>query len=275
MRSSQRLIETVDPSPHNGFHRAVERGAVDVRRLAGVAADDEVDAHQGPFRKKRIEGAHAALESGGEVVADPGSDLAVVAVARHIDEHRHEAVETVETGQHAHPRALVELKNGQREVIERIFVDLEQLVARVMLQHVDQRLAGMAVGIESGTAEDLIDLAPQIRSGAQRARIGGRGQQPAKHAFADEATVAGEALHPDIVEINAPVHARAHRGLGHDDQLRFLEELADLRRRGDKLIAAAQEPHLARAQEAEAGIEQRLRADARRRYRHSRGRRAG
>ena len=65
-------------------------------------------------------------------------------------------------------------------------------------------------------------------------------------------------LDADVVEIDAAVHARALCRLGHDDELRLVEELADFRRGGDELIAAEQEPHFRRAQQAEAGVEPRL-----------------
>jgi hypothetical protein len=48
-------------------------------------------------------------------------------------------------------------------MIERVLVDLEQLVARIGLQHVDQRLAGMRLRIEAGARQHGIDLAAQER----------------------------------------------------------------------------------------------------------------
>ena len=54
------------------------------------------------------------------------------------------------------------------------------------------------------------------------------------------------------------MHPRAHRRLGHDQKLRFFEKLADFRRDGHELIAAAQEPRLGRPQQAEPGFELRL-----------------
>ncbi len=113
----------------------------------------------------------------------------------------------------------------------------------------------MARRIETGAADDAIDLAPQIGNGPHRARIGGGGEQPAQHTFADELAVAVETLHPDIIQKDAPVHARARRRLGHDQELRLVQELADFRRDRHKLVAAAQQPHLMRPQQAKACLE--------------------
>ena len=184
--------------------------------------------------------------------------MTVVAVARHIDEDRDEAVEAVPPRQHAHPRPLVELQDVEREAVERVFVDLKQLVARIGFQHVDQRLAGMARRFETGAADDVVDLAAQVGNGAGRARIGGGREQAAEAALADQLAIGIEAFDADIVEVHAPVHARAHRRLGDNKHPRLFEELADLRRHGDKLGAAAQQPHLGRAQQSEAGLEHRL-----------------
>src|SRR5208282_3252695 len=227
-----------DPGPDDGFDRAIERGAIDDGSLAFVAPDNEMHAHQRTFREKRIKGAHAPFKDGGEIIADPRPDLAVVAIARDVGEDRHEAVEAVAPRQYPYARAFVELEDRKREVIERLFVDLKQFVARVVLEHVDQRLAGMAARIKSGAADSVIDLTPQIGNGAHRTRVGGGREQPAEHAFAHYPALAVEVLDPDVIQSDAPVHARAHRGLGHDEQLRLFEELADFGSDGHELIAA-------------------------------------
>ena len=103
----------------------------------------------------------------GEIVADRLAHAAVIAVARHIDEHRDEAIEAVAPREHAHARPLVELQDRQGEVVEHVLVDLEQLVARIGLQHVDQRLAGMSVRNEAGAFHDGRDLAAQIGNRAR------------------------------------------------------------------------------------------------------------
>ncbi len=121
-----------------------KRLAIRIGRLAGVAADDEMNPRQPAFREARIEDADAALEDLGQISADPRPHLRVVAVARRKHQHRDEAVERIAPRQHAHARPLLQLQDRQRELVERVLVDLEQLVARIALQHIDQRLAGMA-----------------------------------------------------------------------------------------------------------------------------------
>ena len=120
-------------------------------RLAAVAADDEVHAHQRPFREERIEGADAALERLGEIVAD----RARAPACRSARAARRPAPRR--SGRSGRGRASTRTRGrssscriASANAIERVLVDLEQLVARIGLQHVDQRLAGMAVRIEAG-----------------------------------------------------------------------------------------------------------------------------
>ena len=84
---------------------------------------DETSARA--FREEGMEGADAAVEDFGEVVADALAHRAGVAVARHKDEHRHEAVEAIAPRQDAHAGPLVELQDRLRELVERVLVDLE------------------------------------------------------------------------------------------------------------------------------------------------------
>ena len=144
MRGGERFVEAIGPVSHDRFDCAIKHGEIDDRSLALVASDDEVDADQRAFREKRIESAYPAFESCGEILADPRSDPAVVTLARDVDQNRYKSVETVASRKDPNPRTLIELKNGERELIERGFVDLKQFIARIVFEHVDQRLAGMA-----------------------------------------------------------------------------------------------------------------------------------
>ena len=211
-------------------------------------------AHQRAFGEGRIERRDPALVDAGEIGADGRARRGVVALARHEHHDRDEAVEAIAPRQHAHARALVEMHDGEHELEQRVLVDLEQLVARVMLQHGRERLAGMAVRIEAGAAHQVVDLAPQIRDGAGRARVDRRGEQADDAEFADKVAVAIEALHPDVVHVHAPVHARFHVRLGDDELLRLLQEFHDLGRDRDQLAAAAQHVHVRRSQDAEPAL---------------------
>ncbi len=220
--------------------------------------DDEVDTDQRPFGEKWMKGAHPTVVDLGEIVPDRLAHVAVVTLARNVDQDRDVAIEAVATRQYAHARPLVELQHRQREIIERVLVELEQLVARVVLQHVDQRLAGMPVRIEAGAGQHRVDLAAQVGDGPRRARIGGGGEKADDAELAHELAGAIETFHAHIVHVDAPMHARAHRRLGDDEQRRLFQQRAHLRRENERLIPALDHVHLARAQDAQPALEYRF-----------------
>ena len=251
----QRAMQPVGPAADDVGDILFQPFARHVRCLAAGTADDEMHAHQRPFREERIESRHAADEGARQAIADLDADGAVVAFARHVNQHRHEPVEAVAARQHPHARPLVELQDRLREVVQRLVVDLEQFVARIMLQHIGQRLAGMTARIEPRALFDGGELAAQIGDAVRRARIGGRGEQADDAVFADKIAAGIETLDADIIEINAPVHARMDVRLGDDQRPRLVEKRHDLRRHLQRFAAAAQHLEIARAHDAEPRVE--------------------
>src|SRR6185436_4068579 len=143
----------------------------DCRRRTAGAPDNEMHADQWSFiRKERIECRDTSDECVREIRADLGADAAVVSFTRHEHEHRHKTVEAVVPGEDAHAWPFIKLQDRERKAIERLFVDLEQLVTWIVLQHIRQRFAGVAAGIEAGTKFNRRDLAAKIRNAVRRAR---------------------------------------------------------------------------------------------------------
>ncbi len=124
-----------------------------------------------------------------------------------------------------------------------------------MLQHVGERLAGMAPRIEARALHDSRDFAAQIGDRVRRARVGRRREQTDDSLFADKMTGGVEALDADVIEINAPVHTRAHVRFGDDKRALLLQEGHDLRRVIHQRVAAPQDFQIAVAHHAERGIE--------------------
>ena len=87
------------------------------------------------------------------------------------------------------------------------------------------------------------------------AGIGGRGEQPDDALLADQIAGRVETLDADIVEIDAPVHARMDIGLGDDQRTRLFQKRHDLRREFHQILAAPQHAQIARAHDAERAVE--------------------
>src|SRR5689334_8198077 len=199
----QRLAQTVGPRANNGRNLTFKGRNVDRRCCATGAANNEMHADQRPLvREEWIERRYASDKRARQIRTDLGADLTVISLARHKHEHRHKAVKAIVPCQDTHAWPLIKLQNGYRKSIERVFVDLEQFVAWIMLQHIRQCFAGMAAGAQAGALLYRGDLAAEIRNAMSRTRIGRGGEQPDDAMLADEIAGRIESLHPDIIEID-------------------------------------------------------------------------
>ena len=142
-RTRRGLAQRVLPGADDVADRRLDRRLLDLRRLAAGAADDEMDARQPAFREGRIEGREPALEDGLQIGADLLAHDRIVAVARHEDEDRDEAVELVDAEERPTRGRSTSARIASACLRSSRHGDLEQLVARIGFQHVDQRLAGM------------------------------------------------------------------------------------------------------------------------------------
>ena len=98
-----------------------------------------------------------------------------------------------------------------RKPEQRIEIDLKQLVARIVFEHIGERLAGMAGGIKPGAIEHARDLVPQIGHGTGRTGIGGRGEQADDAQLTLKLAVRVENLDADVIEIDAAMDASISR----------------------------------------------------------------
>lgn len=116
----------------------------------------------------------------------------------------------------------------------------------------------MTAGAEAGALLDAGDLAAQIRNAVRRTRVGGRGEQADDTELADQVSRGVELLDADIVEIDAPMHARADIGLGDDERPRLLQKRHDFRGKLEQFGAAPQYAQFARTHDAETAFKHRL-----------------
>ncbi len=216
--------------------------------------DDEMHAHEGAFREVRDERRDLAVERARQQPSDHGARAAAIRLARHVDQDGDEALEPVVARQHPHARPFAELQDDRREVEQRVLVDLEQLVARIGVQHVGERAAGMAVGAVSGAREDAGDLAAQIGNVAGRAGVGRRGEQADDLKSAGGPAVAVIMLDPDEVHRHPPVHPRARIGLGDEEQPALLERGLCPRRHFNPAAIGGDHFAVVAAQDAEGGV---------------------
>ena len=249
------LRQAILPALHDQSDALLERGAIRARCRSLVTADDEVNANQRPIQEVRRERRQPALVGLGEERRDTLADLGREAVARHEDERGDEPVELVDTREHAHARAQVEVENLDRPLGEQLDRNLKQLVARIGLDDVEERLAVVTIGRKPRGRDDAHGLLPQERNGRDRSRVGGRREQPDDSDLARHAPIGTEGLGADVVEMSAPMHFRSRVGLRDDQDSRLLVELLNLWRHVHECAAAPQDAYLGVAQNAEPALQ--------------------
>ena len=239
------------PGEKDRLDPALQLADLHVRRLALVAADDELHPHQRAFREVGIERGDAAVVGLRKQVADTHAHLGVVAVARRIEQHRHESVVAVDARKHAHARAELEVEEALAPFLQLLDADLEQLVAGEGVEDVEQRLAVVAGGRIARCRDHAVDLVAQQRDLRRRAHVGLGCEEAHEANLAFDAAVGAIGLDADVVHVTAPVHAGHHVGLGDDERRRLEEEAPHLRRHGNQLGAAAEHLDMRVAQHAE------------------------
>ncbi len=144
---------------------------------------------------------HGAVAVPGQV--DQGGDVARVGVATH---------------EGAQLPALTDVHHALRDGRQLGRGGVEELVPRIVLQRVHQRLAGVAAVVEPDRGEHRRRLLPQQRDPGDGLGVGATGQQPQEAALAGHVAVLVEGLHPDVVQVGRAVHGGSGVGLGQDQQ---------------------------------------------------------
>ena len=198
-RRLQGGTKAVAPRGRRLDERLLELGEVGRRRIVGLElqrverlGERRVAADRGGDRRHLA--VPCLLEDRGEAVGE----RRIEALARGEHQAGREAADRVAPREQRHPPPLLQLQDAQHMVVERVLLDLEQLVARIGFEDRQQRLAVVAVRVEAGAAQDAVDPSAQQRHVLhQRVVSGGREQ-------ADQPPLAG---HPAIGVVGLHDHA--------------------------------------------------------------------
>ena len=158
------------------------------------------------------------------------ADVRRVAVAGHEHEAGEEAAEVLASHEQPHSLAALELQHAHRRHVEDLRRGLEQLVAWVGLQHVDEGLAAVAPRRESGPLDHRLHLAAQHRDLLGPCPLDRGGIQAEEPPLTHRSPQRVEPLDPEVVEMPGAVHGGPCVRLGEDQQVRFEGDPADLGR---------------------------------------------
>ena len=181
----ERLLEVVGPGARGRHEHHLDLACVEFRHLAGFHVRDEMQAyHDGLGHARRVVDARGA---GGvsQDRLDAAPVLRVEAVARHEHEHREEAPKRVAPCEQPQSLALAEVKDPHRHLEQLVRRDLEQLVARIRVEDLEQRLLVVAAVREARALEHRGDPAPQDRDLGRGRAVGRVRVEP------EEATLPG------------------------------------------------------------------------------------
>src|SRR5262249_28680821 len=152
------------------------------------------------------------------------------------DEARQEAAERVAPDEESHAAALTEVEDAERDVEELVLVDLEELVARIVLENLDDRLVVMTAGNESTPLDDALCLPAQHGNLPRGGPVGSVRVEAEEAALAGDHAVLVEPLEPDVVQIGGPVYGGARVRLREVEDGRRVRESPRLRRQAGEAV---------------------------------------
>ncbi len=226
----QCFAQVVGPRAGRLHDPRLDRGRVVGGQPARPHPHREVDAHEHRLRQAQLEVDALGVERLGQDLLDALPVARVEAVAREEHEAGDVALEGVAADEHPHALALPEREDAHGELEQLVRGNLEELVARVGVEDLQQRLLRVAGGRERGARDDRLDLAPDDRDLACDRAVRGCRVEPEEAALAHDLARGPEALDADVVQVAGTVHGRTAVGLREDQRTLLARERATARR---------------------------------------------
>ncbi len=231
---SQRFEQLVFPATGGLNQASLDAGDIIVGHVPGFGMDQDQDTGQRGFGYLNIELARCALKGVEQHVLHALTECRVVIFPGGVDQAGIEATEGVMADEQARPLPLSQAENAHGHGIELVRGDLEQFIARVLLQDNRQGAATMAVGAKLGTVEHIPDLLAKNRNGFRAGAVRGGCKQAEKAMFTDDFAVLVHFLDANVIEVTRAMNGRSGIGFGQDQQARFDGHLFDFRGQGRK-----------------------------------------
>ena len=189
----------------------------------GRVADGDAVVHRGPVQRLAQDALRAQPDPGG------------VPVPREVHQAGHVPSVPVPAQEQPGLLALAQPQHAEGDRGELLRRDLEQLLARVVLEYLDQLLPIVAVRSQPSRRQDLVQLAPEYGHAADGRDVRGVRVQAEEPVLAGDVlavwAVRAELLDRDVVQVVGPVDGGPGVGLGqHQPFIRVLRPGQYLRR---------------------------------------------
>ena len=205
----------VAPAERRLPHTLLQLVHLEALEAAFRCVDDVVNAGQDRLGEERRELHLRPLDGGDQHLLYPQPQVPVVLLPGQVDEEGVETVEVVPEDEQFRPLALLQAEHPHGDVEQLLRGDLEQGVAREVVQDVVQHLAGVAERGQAGPDHHLHHLLAQQGNVARRTAVSGAGEQADDTVDAGAPAPAVAAPDGHEVEVGGAVHGRACVGLGH------------------------------------------------------------
>ena len=212
----QRIAQVVDPSARGRGDELLQLRDVDGVVFRVLEVEHVVQTGEHRVREAGVPLVALRPVRVDEKVRDAFAHLRGVPVAGNEHEARDEAAVRLAVDEQPDAPPFLEAEDAHRDVVEVVDVDLEEVVARIRLEGLDEVLVVVARGEEPRALDDRGDLATQHRHRERAAGVRARRVQPDEPVFADDVAVRVVALDTDVVEVCRPVDGRARVRLRED-----------------------------------------------------------
>src|SRR5215472_11252873 len=232
------FLEPIRPAAAGLGELSFERRHVDRRYPASRGPDDKMDPGQRRFVDLGIKGRDPAGERFLEDRRNAAAQLAVIALARYIDQTRDKALQWIAADEYGYPLALLQIENTGNGIEQLVLVGLEQFVAWIGVEDVQERLAVVTSGRQPGAFDDVTDFEPQQRYRSRIAAVGERGKQSDKNVNADDFAAWREPADADRVHVRSAVNRCTTVRFGDDDKLAPADKILHVAGQGGKVAQA-------------------------------------
>ena len=188
---------------------------------AALAAHDNVQPGQGRFPHHRAVVDGGPAQSGPQGLLDLQPDGGGVPVPGQIDQAGHVPPVGVPAQEQPGLLALAQPQHGHGDLGQLAGGDLEQLLARIVLQNLDQVVAVVALGSDPGPGQHVGQLAAQHRDAGDALGVGGVRIQAEEPPLADHPAIPAQLLDRHVVEVLGPVDGGPGIALGQYQPVRI------------------------------------------------------
>ncbi len=194
-------LEVVTPVAGEQGNLALQPLEVVGNGMIAFETQDELDTRQHRLRQIRVEVAEGGAQLLAEQVLDAQPQFGGEDVPRHEDQAGVELAEAILAHEQSYPASLADVEDAQRRLHQLVDVDLEEVVARIDLENLQQLLAVVPLGVEAGDLHHRLQLAAQDRHVARRLVVDRGGEQAQEAMFADHPALLIVSIDGDIVGI--------------------------------------------------------------------------